>query len=225
MATKIEKKITGYSVVSKDEPVSAPAPQVQEKPVAKLIDRPERLIGNTYKVKPPIDGVAAMYITINDIILDEGLPTERRHPFEIFINSKTMDHYQWIVALTRVLSAVFRLGGDIEFLVEELSSVFDPKGGYWKRGGKFMPSLVAEIGFVLNEHMKSIGIIKDEVLSEHAMAIIHEKKAQYLAANSAPQNPAGTIPGAMLCGKCGETAVIKLDGCLICTSCGDSKCS
>src|SRR5215471_4785779 len=98
------------------------------------LERPEMLIGSTYKIKTPISD-HAMYVTINDIVLNEGTEYEQRRPFEIFINSKNLDHFQWIVALTRIISAVFRKGGDVTFLVEELKAVFDPRGGYWQPGG------------------------------------------------------------------------------------------
>ena len=98
------------------------------------LQRPEMLIGSTYKIKTPVSD-HAMYVTINDIVLNEGTEHEQRRPFEVFINSKNLDHYQWIVALTRIISAVFRKGGDVTFLVEELKAVFDPRGGYWQPGG------------------------------------------------------------------------------------------
>ena len=129
------------------------------------------LIGSTYKVKTPVSD-HAMYITINDIVLNEGTPYEQRRPFEIFINSKNLDHFQWIVALTRIISAVFRKGGDVAFLVEELKAVFDPRGGYWKPGGKFMPSLIAEIGDVIEKHLISIGLMHKEGLDEHQKKLI-----------------------------------------------------
>ena len=115
------------------------------------LERPEMLIGSTYKVKTPVSD-HAMYVTINDIVLNEGTPHEQRRPFEIFINSKNLDHYQWIVALTRIMSAVFRKGGDVTFLVDELKAVFDPRGGYWQPGGKFMPSIIAELGHIVEKH-------------------------------------------------------------------------
>jgi hypothetical protein len=122
--------------------------------------RPERLMGTTYKLKTP-EHVSehSLFITINDIILNEGTVHETRRPFEIFINSKSLEHYQWIVALTRIISAVFRKGGDVTFLVEELRSVFDPKGGYWNKG-KYVPSLIAEIGNVIETHLTEIGMLK-----------------------------------------------------------------
>ncbi|MCW8888556.1 MAG: NrdJb, partial [Gammaproteobacteria bacterium] len=147
MALKIEKKIVGYNVVKDDEEaaVAAPAPKELKTEgnvvhMTEQLERPDMLIGSTYKVKTPLSE-HALYITVNDVILNAGTANELRRPFEIFINSKNMDHFQWIVALTRIISAVFRKGGDVTFLVEELRSVFDPKGGYFKKGGKFMPSL------------------------------------------------------------------------------------
>ncbi len=103
------------------------------------VERPETLVGSTYKIKSPLFE-HALYVTINDIVLNAGTQHELRRPFEIFINSKNMDHFQWIVALTRIMSAVFRKGGDVTFLVEELKAVFDPRGGYFKAGGVYMPS-------------------------------------------------------------------------------------
>ena len=145
------------------------------------LERPDLLIGSTYKVKTPVSD-HAMYITINDIVLNEGTPYEQRRPFEIFINSKNLDHFQWIVALTRIISAVFRKGGDVAFLVEELKAVFDPRGGYWKPGGKFMPSIIAEIGDVIEKHLQSIGLMHKEELDEHQKKLIAEKRAEFEAA-------------------------------------------
>jgi hypothetical protein len=194
------------------------------------IERPETLQGTTYKIKTPLSD-HALYVTINDIILNPGTEHELRRPFEIFINSKNMDHFQWIVALTRIMSAVFRKGGDVTFLVEELRSVFDPKGGYFKKGGKYMPSLVGEIGDVIEQHLKAIGLIRDEGLDEHRKTLIDEKRAQYEAAKGTaatstdPGNSAGGFPEeATLCAKCQTKAVILLDGCWTCLNCGESRC-
>ncbi len=183
------------------------------------------LIGSTYKVKTPLSE-HALYVTINDIILNHGTPNELRRPFEIFINSKNMDHFQWIVALTRIISAVFRKGGDVTFLVEELRSVFDPRGGYFKKGGKYMPSLVAEIGDAIECHMRMIGLLKDDGLDEHQKKLVQEKRAQFEAASgSVDDNSCGDFPeGSQLCVKCHTKAVIQMDGCLTCLNCGDSKC-
>ena len=140
-----------------------PAPEVRtEDKVMHLherLERPEMLLGSTYKIKTPLSE-HALYVTINDIVLNRGTEHELRRPFEIFINSKNMDHFQWIVALTRIISAVFRKGGDVTFLVEELRSVFDPRGGYFKKGGKYMPSLVAEIGDAIECHLRMIGMLQ-----------------------------------------------------------------
>ncbi len=237
MPIKIESKIVGYEVVKEDEDDQAAEAalaavkgeaqadsnvvQMHEK-----IERPEMLLGSTYKVKTPLSE-HALYITINDVILNEGTENELRRPFEIFINSKNMDHFQWIVALTRIISAVFRKGGDVTFLVDELRSVFDPRGGYFKKGGKYMPSLVAEIGDAIECHLRMIGLLKDEGLDEHQKKLIAEKKAQFeKAAKAATEADGGSdFPaGAQLCAKCSTKAVVKMDGCMTCLNCGDSKC-
>ena len=234
MAIKIDKKIVDYKVVSETEKLEEQArlkQTIEENNIVQMhesVARPEMLMGSTYKIKTPASE-HAMYITINDIILNLGTEHEQRRPFEIFINSKNMDHFQWIVALTRIISAVFRKGGDITFLVEEMRSVFDPKGGYFKRGGKYMPSLVAEIGEVVDDHLRKIGMIKDDSISEHQQKIMDEKRAQFEtaqgAANTQENEQASTYPkGASLCGKCNTQAVILMDGCMTCLSCGDSKC-
>jgi hypothetical protein len=194
------------------------------------IDRPETLQGTTYKIKmPPSDH--ALYVTINDIVLNPGTEHEVRRPFEIFINSKNMDHFQWIVALTCIISAVFRKGGDATFLVQELRSVFDPRGGYFKNGGKYMPSLVAEIGDVIERHLQAIGLLKDEAMNVHRQKLIEEKCAQYEAlkadaatASSLGDPSSGFPKEAELCGKCQTKAVILLDGCGTCLNCGESRC-
>jgi hypothetical protein len=116
--------------------------------------------------------------------MNEGTPQEHRRPFEIFINSKNMDHFQWIVGLTRVMSAVFRKGGDVTFLVEELHSVFDPNGGYFKKGGKYVPSLVAEIGEVVEQHLIDIGMLKKALPDEHQKKLMEEKRAEYMEKHS-----------------------------------------
>ena len=191
MAVKIDKKIKGYSVVTPDDkareaaakavPVAAPQDESPADNIVHMherIERPEVLIGSTYKIKSPLVE-HAFYVTINDIVLNAGTEHEHRRPFEIFINSKSMEHFQWIVALTRIMSAVFRKGGDVTFLVDEMKAVFDPRGGYFKAGGVYMPSLVAELGAIVEEHMKSIGLIHDPEMSAHQRAILAEKRKQY----------------------------------------------
>jgi hypothetical protein len=234
MAIRIEKKIVDYKVAGTEAAQEAqqaaaavPARTEPEDNVVQLhekLERPEMLIGSTYKVKTPLSE-HALYVTINDIILNHGTEHELRRPFEIFINSKNMDHFQWIVALTRIISAVFRKGGDVTFLVEELRSVFDPRGGYFKKGGKYMPSLVAEIGDAIECHMRMIGLLKDDGLDEHQKKLVAEKRAQYEAAGAEESQSAGDFPeGAQLCAKCHTKAAIQMDGCLTCLNCGESKC-
>src|SRR5579885_1742066 len=245
MTIKIDRKIVKYHVQKpEDKPAAASAGSSKAAAVppdeevvrdkngrtAKVIrmheklERPEVLIGSTYKIKTPISD-HAMYVTINDIVLNEGTEYEQRRPFEIFINSKNLEHYQWIVALTRVISAVFRKGGDVAFLAEELQAVFDPKGGYWQKG-KFMPSLVAELGAVLDRHMRELGMIKPSELAEQARRMIAEKTGR---SNVVELKPAASVepaveaipPHAMsfgvkstqTCPSCGFGGLIKVSGC------------
>lgn len=222
---KINKKIVGYKVLSKDniEPIVT---QPEEKPslesMHENVERPEILVGSTYKIKTP-QSEHALYITINDMILNEGTPHQERRPYEIFINSKNMEHFQWVLALTRVISAVFRKGGDATFLVEELKAVFDPKGGYFKKGGVFMPSLVAEIGHAIETHMKHIGMIKPENLSDHHQQLLDEKRREFEALHGATEGQAFPEK-AVLCNKCSTKAMVLMDGCMTCLNCGESKC-
>ena len=223
MAIKIEKKIVGYSVVDQDKVANEKAANANVVQLGEPLGRPDQITGSTYKVKTPVTE-HALYITINDIVMNEGTPQEHRRPFEIFINSKNMEHFQWIVALTRVMSAVFRKGGDISFLVEELESVFDPNGGYYKKGGKYIPSLVAELGQVVEQHLKNIGMLKTKVPDEHQEKLIQEKKEEYLQKNSQGLDESGFPKDAQLCHKCSTKAAIMMDGCLTCLNCGESKC-
>ena len=235
MAIKIEREIVGYKVIDNEtedqqQAVAAAEPVDNIVHMHEKVDRPEMLQGSTYKIKTP-GAEHALYITINDMILNPGTDHELRRPFEVFINSKNMDHFQWVVALTRVISAVFRKGGDSTFLVEEMKAVFDPKGGYFKKGGRFMPSLVAEIGDAIESHMKMIGLIKDEAMDDHRQKILDEKRAEYESKQAAPTAPAANAvksefpPSAQLCNKCYTKATILMDGCMTCLNCGDSKCS
>ena len=229
MALKIEKKIVGYKVRDEESEQEASS-KVEEKEsnvmqMHESVERPERLVGSTYKIKPPMSE-HAMYVTVNDMVLNEGTEHEMRRPFEVFINSKNMEHFQWVVALTRLISAVFRKGGDATFLVEELKAVFDPKGGYFKKGGLFMPSLVAEIGYAIEDHMKVIGMINTD-LDEHQKAFIAQKKAELASATNgtSSKKDVGDYPeNATVCSKCNTKAVVMMDGCMTCLACGDSKC-
>ena len=184
MTIKIDKKIVSYNLVSEEDKAKAAEVKVAEATtnvvqLGEPLGRPEKLVGNTYKIKTPVTE-HALYITINDIVMNEGTPQEHRRPFEVFINSKNMEHFQWIVALTRVMSAVFRKGGDVTFLVEELKSLFEPSGGYFKKGGKFVPSLVAEIGEVVEQHLQENGMLKKPGLEKKKKKLVEEKKAEYL---------------------------------------------
>lgn len=222
---KIDKKITGYSVHKPGEknqpPTNDDGSEIQQ--MHENVDRPEMLVGATYKIKTPLSD-HALYITINDIILNPNTNHEVRRPFEIFINSKNMDHFQWVVALTRVISAVFRKGGDVTFLAEELKAVFDPKGGYFKSGGRFMPSLVAEIGEAIESHLKTIGLLQTEELSDAQKQVLAEKRREYEAAEGKKAGADQFPESAQLCMKCYTKAMILMDGCMTCLNCGNSKC-
>ncbi len=227
-AKKARKGGKGRSEASsKQKQEAEPAPQGEHEVVHmhEKLERPEMLLGSTYKIKTPLTE-HALYVTINDIVLNQGTEHELRRPFEIFINSKNMDHFQWIVALTRIISAVFRKGGDVTFLVEELRSVFDPRGGYFKKGGRFMPSLVAELGDVIERHMKMIGLLPADDLDEHQKAFIESKRREYEGhEEEAAQESEGGFPdGAELCPKCHTKAMVMMDNCLTCLACGESKC-
>ncbi|GGJ95154.1 TSCPD domain-containing protein [Pseudomonas matsuisoli] len=227
---KIDQRIKGFKVVDptlERSTASAAAEELAAAPVQmnEALERPETLIGATYKIKSPLFE-HALYVTVNDVVLNAGTPHEQRRPFEIFINSKNMDHFQWIVALTRIMSAVFRKGGDCTFLVEELKAVFDPRGGYLKKGGIYMPSIVAEIGAVLERHLITIGLLEGHALDEDQKRYLAEKRAAYEAAQggSTLEPGDGFPPGAQVCGKCSTQAVVQMDGCATCLNCGYSKC-
>jgi ribonucleoside-diphosphate reductase alpha chain len=179
------------------------------------LDRPEALPGKTYKVRWP-ESDHAIYITLNDIVQDG-----RRRPFEIFINSKNMEHYAWTVGLTRMISAVFRRGGDVSFVVEELKAVFDPRGGSWVNG-RYVPSLLAAIGEVIEQHMIDIGFLPDPAKERQEL----ERMAARKVANLADGQGNGDAGGRRLphCPKCGSPSLIRQEGCDLCTSCGYSKC-
>ena len=175
------------------------------------LSRPEALPGQTYKVRWP-DSEHALYITLNDIVQDG-----RRRPFEVFINSKNMEHYAWTVALTRMISAVFRRGGDVSFVVEEMKAVFDPRGGAWM-DGRYVPSLLAAIGDVIERHMIEIGFLP----ARGQRAVMSEQKLAVGGPLLSDQRPHATRMAQ--CPKCGEAALIRIEGCDQCTSCDYSKC-
>ncbi len=168
------------------------------------LDRPAALEGATYKLKWPASE-HAIYITINDIV--QG---GHRRPFEIFINSKNMEHFAWTVALTRMISAVFRRGGDVSFVVEELKAVFDPRGGAWM-GGRYVPSILAAIGGVIERHMIAIGFLAGE-----GMGLKSDPQVEALTLGERPLGPA--------CPNCGQYGMRMIEGCMTCPNCGHSKC-
>jgi ribonucleoside-diphosphate reductase alpha chain len=179
------------------------------------LDRPEALPGQTYKVRWP-ESDHALYITLNDIIQDG-----RRRPFEVFINSKNMEHYAWTVGLTRMISAVFRRGGDVSFVVEELKAVFDPRGGSWV-GGRYVPSLLAAIGEVIERHMIDIGFIPDP--AKDRLDIDHMAARKVVNLADGQGNGDGGTRKLAHCPKCNSPSLIRQEGCDLCTSCGYSKC-
>ena len=167
------------------------------------LDRPQALEGQTYKLKWP-DSEHAIYLTVNDVVANG-----HRRPFEVFINSKNMEHFAWTVALTRMISAVFRRGGDVSFVVEELKAVFDPRGGAWIKG-KYIPSILAAIGGVLETHMVAIGFLEGEGLG--------------LKQDPQAVMPAGASGKGKACSSCGQYDLRMVEGCMTCASCGYSKC-
>jgi ribonucleoside-diphosphate reductase alpha chain len=191
MATKIDSKIIGFELVKNSLPTEV---KVTEEGTVTKPKRESILSGKTYKIKDATND-ATLYVTINDDT--DG------HPFEIFINSKKMEHYQWVVALTRVMSAIFRKETDVEFLIEELTSVFDPRGGFWA-SGKYYPSIVAAIGDCLKKHLSKI---------EPDVTVVHTAVANSVAVGSA------------FCPKCETKSLVKSEGCENCLNCGYSKCA
>jgi ribonucleoside-diphosphate reductase alpha chain len=217
------------------KPAVRPADQFEAGGVVYMtrpLDRPEALPGKTYKIKWP-DSEHALYITLNDVVM-EG----RRRPFEVFINSKNMEHYAWTVALTRMISAVFRRGGDVSFVVEELKAVFDPRGGQWMEG-RYVPSLLAAIGEVIERHMIDIGFVRpgEAALADPYAATPLVPAALPGAATGSEGAPAGggtsrfsAVSGAAAtrmayCPKCNMPSLIRQEGCDTCTGCGYSKCA
>lgn len=242
MILKIQKPIVDYKVantVSEEEQQGRLQNQSTENDLVNTamgansatqyqvdFQRPAVLEGKTYKIKTPLSE-HALYVTINDLVFNVDTVVERRRPYEIFINSKNMEHFQWIVALTRLISAVFRNGGNTLFIVEEMEAIFDPRGGYFRKGGKFTPSLVAEIGSVIKMHMGNIGMIPKQGISDENKRFLAAKRLEF--ENQHPRNfvdSESEFPAsADLCYVCNTKAMIYLDGCLTCLNCGDSKCS
>ena len=200
--------VTGsvLSVAQSEAQSEAPKRAVEAEVVylSEPLSRPQALEGQTYKVKWP-GSEHALYITINDILI-----AGHRRPFEVFINSKNMDHFAWTVALTRMISAVFRRGGDISFVVEELKAVFDPRGGAWMEG-RYIPSILAAIGGVIEGHLVAIGFIEGV-----GLGLKSDPQAEVIAVNEAPRGPT--------CPSCGAYEMRMIEGCMTCGNCGHSKC-
>lgn len=167
------------------------------------LGRPFKLQGNTYKIKWA-DSDHAIYINLTYSEDENG----NKYPFEIFINSKNMDHFVWTVALTRMVSAVFRASNDSRFVVEELKAVFDPKGGQWDKG-KYVPSVIAAIGNIIETFMRDIGYMDSDNVIDHV--------------STDPEPTAVTKP-LRLCSSCSSTNVQFKEGCFTCGDCGNSKC-
>jgi ribonucleoside-diphosphate reductase alpha chain len=202
--------VTGSVLTVSESADTAPVPAATPMPdeggevvyLSEPLDRPAALEGATYKVKWP-GSEHALYITINDIII-----AGHRRPFEVFINSKNMEHFAWTVALTRMISAVFRRGGDISFVVEELKAVFDPRGGAWMEG-RYIPSILAAIGGVIERHLVAIGFIAGE-----GLGLKSDPKAEVVAVGAKGKS----------CSSCGSYDLRMVEGCMTCASCGFSKC-
>ena len=211
LETRAEEAADHQAELPLDAPAARPEDSFEAGAVVymtKPLDRPGVLPGSTYKIKWP-DSDHAIYITINDVIGDG-----RRRPFEVFINSKNTEHFAWTVALTRMISAVFRRGGDVSFVVDELKAVFDPRGGHWVEG-RYVPSLLAQIGSVIERHMIEIGFLpRPSEERDEAVAIAH-----------AVGERGGAVARFRQCPRCGEAGLARQEGCDTCVSCGYSKCS
>ena len=204
--------VTGSVLSVSEEKAPAETPEVVQMDgeqtevvyLAEPLDRPQELDGATYKLKWP-DSEHAIYITVNDLVV-----AGHRRPFEVFINSKNMEHFAWTVALSRMISAVFRRGGDVSFVVEELKAVFDPRGGAWMQG-KYVPSILAAIGGVIEKHMVATGFLAGE-----GMGLKSDPQAEVVAIGNKPKGKA--------CASCGQYDLRMVEGCMTCGSCGHSKC-
>ena len=200
-------------------PAPAPSRDAGVVYIAQPLDRPEELPGRTYKIKWP-GSDHAIYITINDVMQDG-----RRRPFEIFINSKNMEHYAWTVALTRMISAVFRRGGDVSFVVEELKAVFDPRGGQWMEG-RYVPSLLAAIGSVIERHLVEIGFLAPAETPRLTDTFEPRVRLTAGARESSGGEGASAVPSTAMgqCPNCGAAALTHQEGCDVCLNCGYSRC-
>lgn len=201
---KITQKIIGWNVRTVED-AEGNKETIKE---AITLERPRVVEGRTYKISPAVTD-SAMYITINDLVDEDGV----HRPLEIFISSKHVPHQQWITALTRMVSAIFRKPGPFLFVATELQQIFDPEGGYFDNK-KRIPSVVAHVGYILQEHFEYIGVLEKPELSADQKTIIDEKIIQAKKKGVSMS----------VCQVCNQESVISMDGCLTCTQCGDSKC-
>ena len=210
-----DRNVGGGAVVTKVSSDKSPSSSVDMHEeggviyMTRPLNRPEVLYGKTYKVRWP-ENDHAMYITVNDVVVES-----RRRPFEVFINSKNMEHYAWTVALTRMISAVFRRGGDVSFVVEELLAVFDPRGGHWVEG-QYVPSILAAIGQVIRQHMIDIGFMSDSNKSDTEVE-------QLLMASVSDDG--GFSSATRFCSRCNQPGIVRMENCDSCSICGYSRCT
>jgi hypothetical protein len=223
---EINSNIVSYKVLTKDtepknEDIEVKIIEVPEHYIK--IERPKQLDGTTYKIKSPLTK-SAIYVTINNKEDKHG----NMRPFEIFLYSKDSTHYEWSTALTRMLSAVFRRGGDFTYILEELECIITPGSvGYIARGGKHIPSLVAEISmFALRPHFVSLGMVEDQEKKDpNLQEYLTKKNEEYIKTSGDKEDAHTGYPkGAVICPKCNTKAMIPMDNCMTCLSCGDSKC-
>lgn len=206
---EIKSKIVGVSLVEAKK-------HVELQRVSEDLQLPDELPATRYKLRTPLS-TSAVYILISDIILNEGTEFERRQPVEVFIVSKDNSAFQWVTTMTRMISAILRKGGDVTFIVDELKSIHDPNGGYMGRGGVWVPSLVAEIGGIIEKHMIKLGLIVKELAPEQKAYV--EAKKEEMAKKGISIAEHGEQ-----CPNCREMTYVRMEGCFTCTSCGHSKC-
>jgi hypothetical protein len=204
--TVIEEEIVAVQVLD-----ASAAGEVKLEEVSEDLEIPDVLPATRYRLRTPLSS-SSIFIVISDIILNKGTEFEKRQPIEIFIMSKDAKAYQYVTTITRLISAVFRKGGDVTFIVEELKNIHDPNGGYLGRGGVWVPSLVAEIGGIIEKHMVSLGLIKRELSKEQKEAIkkVWDKPIEKQHAEQCPS--------------CHAYSYVRQEGCGVCTSCGYSRC-
>ena len=246
MTHKITQPIVGYKVLTEVKDTELIVPVLES--VHEELKRPAKLHGTTYKIKP-MGHDSALYLTVNNITMNIDTEHEQAYPYEIFLNSKQMQSYQWISTVTRLVSAIFRKGGNITFIVDELEQIFDPNGGYWgkepgSKKGKYYNSVIAELGAVLRQHMIYLGLIKGvKNIAEEQKDKKTQKESTVSTRTSTRQKPVNPttsntkntntsnpdgIPGFVKTGKdcpdCGHEDMQIRDGCYTCLECGYSKC-